>query len=55
MLTMSVFVSLREEHFEKLLLKLKVGEHATLGTQSLPTLPVRYGRCSPTIVVVFVY
>lgn len=29
-LTMSVFVSLREEHFEKLLPKLKVGEHATL-------------------------
>lgn len=29
-LTMSVFVSLREERFEKLLPKLKVGEHATL-------------------------
>ena len=29
-LNMSVVVSLREEHFEKLLLKLKVGEHATL-------------------------
>ena len=29
-LTMGVFVSLREEQFEKLLPKLKVGEHATL-------------------------
>ena len=27
---MSVFLSLREEHFERLLPKLKVGQHATL-------------------------
>ena len=46
-LTTSVFVSLREEHFEKLLPKLNVGEHATL----LKARSNREVQYSPTIVV----